>query len=364
MRGLYVHVPFCHKRCPYCHFDFTTDRSPREGFAGALLTEFRRKGLKGPYDTVYVGGGTPLLADLHPLADAWPWLRRAREVTVEMNPENLPVVQRDETLLKALGVTRVSVGVQSFHPQRLFQLGRGHTPDVAREAVVWLLEQGLNVNVDLLLCPFHDEETVIAENLRALADLRPHHVSWYMLEDPGHGTWFHRHLDEAVLDDFPVLYHQARQGLAALGYEQYEVSNWCLPGKQSQHNRLYWRGGVYDALGPSAAAFDGLTRWANVAGVAAYREALASSQPVVAQQECLSPCRRAREALVLALRTTQGASLRELKKRHPLSPAEWNGIRADLLEQVGHGTLVQEKGRFRLPPDLFPHADEVLCRLV
>ena len=365
MKGLYLHIPFCHRRCPYCHFDLTVQKQHRQDFAHLLLREFAQKGLSGPWDTVFFGGGTPLLANLAPLAAAWgDWLGQSTETTVEVNPENLPLLKQQWPLLMGLGVNRMSVGVQAFENTRLKQLGRGHGAKVAVETLGWLLEKQINTGVDLLLCPFAGEARVWRENFRWLGALRPHHVSVYMLENPGHGHWFARHEHSGTFQRLPAFYHRVQAGLAALGYEQYEISNWCLPGYASRHNQIYWRGGVYDALGPSAAAFDGEWRTQNLCGLTAYAEALNQGASPLASAERLTPHRRLREALVLALRTTQGVDAGALFRRFAFGESTTQAVLSDLDKLCRAGLLHRVGEVDTLPPQFYPMADEVLCRLV
>jgi putative oxygen-independent coproporphyrinogen III oxidase len=341
--GVYVHVPFCSSRCHYCDFvTYTGMEGLRRPYAAALLAEadLAVAGL-GPepptVTSVFVGGGTPTLLPPGDLARVLERLRAllphapGAEVTVEANPETV-----DATVaggLAAAGVTRVSMGAQSFDDRVLAALGRTHGAARVGEALAALRAGGVPaVNLDLIYgCPGEDDASWAA-TLAAAVALEPEHLSAYALGiEPA--TRFGRLVasgqmaapDDDLLAD---RYEAACAALAAAGYAHYEVSNWArgelhaagpwLPAHASRHNLTYWRRGRYLGLGAGAHEFDGATRSWNLAGVPAYLEAARAARRSAAGRERLDAAEARFEALALRLRTADG-----------LDPAEASALGVD-----------------------------------
>jgi oxygen-independent coproporphyrinogen-3 oxidase len=341
--GVYVHVPFCSSRCHYCDFvTYTGMEGLRRPYAAALLDEadLAVAGLEpaAPAVTsVFVGGGTPTLLPTGDLARVLERLRAllphapGAEVTVEANPET---VDREVAEgLAAAGVTRVSMGAQSFDDRVLAALGRTHGAARVAEALANLRAAGVPaVNLDLIYgCPGEDDASWAA-TLATAVGLGPDHLSAYALGiEPA--TRFGRLVaagrmsppDDDLLAD---RYETACAALAAAGYAHYEVSNWArglgdaaapwLPAHASRHNLTYWRRGRYLGLGAGAHEFDGATRRWNLAGVPAYLAAVRAGRRPTAGQERLDAAEARFEALALRLRTADG-----------LDPAEARALGVD-----------------------------------
>jgi putative oxygen-independent coproporphyrinogen III oxidase len=341
--GVYVHVPFCSSRCHYCDFvTYTGMEGLRRPYAAALLAEadLAAAGL-GPapptVTSVFVGGGTPTLLPPGELARVLERLRAllphapGAEVTVEANPETVDRAVADG--LAAAGVTRVSMGAQSFDDRVLAALGRTHGAARVGRALAALRAAGLPaVNLDLIYgCPGEDDASWAA-TLAAAVALGPEHLSAYALGiEPA--TRFGRLVaagrmvppDDDLLAD---RYEAACAALAAAGYAHYEFSNWgrgelhaagpWLPGHASRHNLAYWRRGRYLGLGAGAHEFDGATRSWNVAGVPAYLAAVRAARRPTAGRERLDATGARFEALALRLRTADG-----------LDPAEARALGVD-----------------------------------
>jgi putative oxygen-independent coproporphyrinogen III oxidase len=341
--GVYVHVPFCSSRCHYCDFvTYTGMEGLRRPYAAALLDEadLAVSGL-GPdtptVTSVFVGGGTPTLLPTGELARVLERLRAllphapAAEVTVEANPET--VDRQVAEGLAAAGVTRVSMGAQSFDDRVLTALGRTHGAARVAEALADLRAAGVPaVNLDLIYgCPGEDDASWAA-TLATAVGLGPEHLSAYALGiEPA--TRFGRLVaagrmsppDDDLLAD---RYETACAALAAAGYAHYEVSNWAqgrlhaagpwLPAHASRHNLTYWRRGRYLGLGAGAHEFDGATRRWNLAGVPAYLAAVRAGRRPTAGQERLDDAEARFEALALRLRTADG-----------LDPAEARALGVD-----------------------------------
>ena len=320
--GVYVHVPFCSSRCHYCDFvTYTGMEGLRRPYAAALLAEadlaVAALGPAPPTVTsVFVGGGTPTLLPTGDLARVLDRLRAllphapGAEVTVEANPETVDRAVADG--LAAAGVTRVSMGAQSFDDRVLAALGRTHGAARVGEALATLRAAGVPaVNLDLIYgCPGEDDASWAA-TLAAAVALGPEHLSAYALGiEPA--TRFGRLVaagrmtapDDDLLAD---RYEAACTALAAAGYAHYEVSNWARGlGHASRHNLTYWRRGRYLGLGAGAHEFDGATRSWNVAGVPAYLQAVRAAQRPTAGRERLDAAEARFEALALRLRTADG----------------------------------------------------------
>jgi putative oxygen-independent coproporphyrinogen III oxidase len=332
--GVYVHVPFCSSRCHYCDFvTYTGMEGLRRPYAAALLDEagLAVAGL-GPepptVTSVFVGGGTPTLLPTGDLARVLERLRAllphapGAEVTVEANPETVDRAVAEG--LAAAGVTRVSMGAQSFDDRVLATLGRTHGAARVGEALAALRAAGVPaVNLDLIYgCPGEDDASWAA-TLAAAVDLGPEHLSAYALGiEPA--TRFGRLVaagrmtapDDDLLAD---RYEAACATLAGAGYAHYEVSNWARGRRHaSRHNLTYWRRGRYLGLGAGAHEFDGATRSWNVAGVPAYLAAVRAGRRPTAGRERLGAAEARFEALALRLRTAAG-----------LDPAEARALGVD-----------------------------------
>lgn len=326
--GIYVHVPFCARICPYCDFAVTTggpDR--RRRYLECLLREVAgAPDLPVAADTIYLGGGTPssLTPDqlgelLAAVRDRWeltadPWL------TLEANPED--VTPEAAASWRRMGFRTVSLGVQSFDSAALDFLGRRHTPDQAEAAVGAAREAGLRiVSIDLIFgLPGQTEATWEAE-LEAAARLGPDHVSCYQLTIHA-GTPFGRaaragRLREMDQDEQARLYRIAHERLGQAGLEAYEVSNFAVgPESRSRHNAKYWRHAPYLGVGPSAHSFDGKrTRWWNRRDLREWSEAIEAGASPVREREHLREEQLALEAVMFGLRTRRGVDLDEVVAR-------------------------------------------------
>ncbi len=307
--GVYLHVPFCRRRCDYCAFATWTDRLD---LAQRYLAACRRQVVEAvgagmaPVTSVFVGGGTPTLvpaAELLAVLAAVPLVPGA-EVTVEANPDDVT-----PELLGAYadgGVNRLSLGVQSMVPSVLDSLGRTHDVANVHRAAEAAHEVGLAFNVDLIYGAAGETvgewSTTIDQALR----LEPAHVSAYGLTVEA-GTPLAadtaRHPDD---DDQADKYMLATDRLAAAGYRWYEISNWAKPGHECRHNQLYWSQGDYLGVGCAAHSHHSGRRWWNLRTPERYVEAVEAGRSVEAGHESLDPDRRRFERWELALRTNEG----------------------------------------------------------
>jgi putative oxygen-independent coproporphyrinogen III oxidase len=304
---VYVHVPFCARRCDYCAFATWTDRGHLvDAYVDACVREVE-EAAPAPAATVFVGGGTPSLLPADRLAGLVAAVPRApgAEVTVECNPEDVTEARLEA--YRAAGVTRVSFGVQSMVSHVLAGLGRVHDPAAVARAVAAAKAAGFETwNVDLIYGGAGESVDDWRRTVEAVLALEPPHVSAYALtvepgtplaSDPG------RYPDD---DDQADKYLLADALLGEAGLVSYEISNWARPGHECRHNLLYWRQGDYRGIGCAAHSHEAGRRWWNVRTPERYIAAVAEGRSVVAGEEVLDEAGRALEALQLSLRTRDG----------------------------------------------------------
>jgi putative oxygen-independent coproporphyrinogen III oxidase len=312
--GVYVHIPFCTRRCDYCAFATWTDRdSLMAEYASACRRELAMAQLR-PATTVFFGGGTPSLLPADLLMSILDVIDRAprAEVTVECNPETVSAALLDR--YRRAGVTRLSFGVQSMVPHVLAGLGRLHDPDAVRRAVRWAKASGFGeaFNLDLIYGGAGESVDDWRRTLDEVLALEPSHVSAYALTvEPGTplAKDVRRHPDD---DDQADKYVMADRALSAAGLSWYELSNWARSGHACRHNQLYWAQGDYRGIGGAAHSHRGGHRWWNVRTPERYIAAMSSGRSPVAGEEYLGDRDRAMERLQLALRTRDGVPAQAL----------------------------------------------------
>ncbi|MFH0945150.1 MAG: radical SAM family heme chaperone HemW [Planctomycetota bacterium] len=327
IRAVYVHSPFCVRRCPYCDFSIAlfTDRVSPARYLQALRLEVRRLSRTHSPRTLYIGGGTPTVlkrADLETFFQVlWERLDRSRlvEFSIEANPENLRA-DRIACLVDH-GVTRVTLGAQSLDPDALRFLGRRHTPDQVVGAVARLRAAGVSaVGVDLIYGLPDQTPGALEQDLERLIRLGCDHVSAYCLTfEPGTRLSEQRQggLVKPLSNDAELgLYRLVRDRLTDAGYRQYEVSNFAREGARSLHNLTYWRNRPYLGLGPSAVSYRRGIRRKNTPDLAAWCDLLEAGLDPTVEQECLDPDRSLKETVMLALRTVAGIRASTLLRRY------------------------------------------------
>jgi oxygen-independent coproporphyrinogen-3 oxidase len=360
VRHLYVHLPFCAHRCGYC--DFVTvvgRRGQHAAYVDALLRELELEGrvLASKLETVFLGGGTPTFTEPAELERLLAALPDAQEVTVEANPET--VTRRVATLLRAGGVTRVSLGAQSFQPRLLEVLERQASPDDVLRAVHTLRDAGFdNISLDLVYgIPGQSPADLDADVAEALA-LEPEHLSCYELEaKPGtrftvaHGPELARQAD--AMESY---FEQVVDALTAAGYRWYETANFCLHGGRARgrdlralHNLGYWRGHDYLGLGIGAVSTVAGERRRNLPSLPRYVAALAAGAAPPRELEPIDDETHLRELLLLGLRLDEPlalADVRDVLDRDALARL----LDLGLVEQTanGHGEELRltRRGRF------------------
>lgn len=375
MAGVYVHIPFCASRCSYCDF-FSTLRLDEVGhdYVEALIAEarLRKAELNGkPVKTLYMGGGTPsqlplpLLARLIDGLKATLDLNAVQEFTLEANPDD--VTPEWCVAVRALGVNRVSMGVQSFQDAVLRLVGRRHTARQAIDAVASLRHAGIdNISIDLIYgLPGQTLETW-AESVRQAVDLRPQHISAYGLTyEPGTRLWQQRECGEVVEaseDQYLDMYRILVGLLQVAGYEHYEISNFALPGYRSRHNSSYWNETPYLGLGAAAHSYDGTMRRSNPADLCGYITRITSGQPAC-QVEDLAWWERYDERVMLGLRTADGVDAHRL--RSDFGDKAWAHFVSEARRHIDAGNMIcTDDGRYILTSDGIVLSDSVMRDLM
>ncbi|MBW1816164.1 MAG: radical SAM family heme chaperone HemW, partial [Deltaproteobacteria bacterium] len=319
--GLYIHVPFCRSKCPYCGFYSIASRSLIPDWLDALKEEaVRRTGRFCKFDTVYLGGGTPSILDSHALHSLMDRVRSCfslaagSEISIEANPRDVTTEKALE--LKSLGFNRITLGVQSFDDRVLSFLGRRHTADAAKAALTVLRDAGFeNVGIDLIYGIAGQSLDGWHATLDQALAFSPEHLSCYELTIE-EGTVFRQREKKGEMSPVDekaarALFMTTSRFLEAKGYVHYEISNFARDERyRSRHNMKYWRHVPYLGLGPSAHSFDGGARWWNVRSVRQYGRMLAAGQLPVGGMETLTREQVDLERISLGLRMKEGFDLR------------------------------------------------------
>ncbi len=353
--GLYLHVPFCARVCPYCDFAVRTGSAlRRQRFVAHLLDEMEHYGeWDRVIDSVYVGGGTPSCLQPEQLAQVLEGasvrlpVRDDAVHTIEANPED--VSGESAAVWRDLGFHTISLGTQSFDDDELAFLGRSHSAAESTRSVETALDAGFeSVSVDLIFGLPDQRASTWRANLERVIALQPHHVSCYQLTIHK-GTPLYRRrrrgeLHELAAPDQAELYLQAHERLAAAGYRAYEVSNFSrAPRYESHHNRKYWHHSPYLGLGPSAHSFSGgRSRWWNLRQLNDWEGALDRGDPPVHGSERLRRDELALEAVMLGLRASAGLDCDAVQKRWGVDVWTPN---EGTFERFVHEQLVRVRGR-------------------
>lgn len=333
MAGLYLHIPFCTQRCVYCDFYFTTTRKEHGSFVEAMRVELEyyasEYAAREPIETIYFGGGTPSLLKHDELARLLTAIHSSfdtsglKETTIELNPEDADLDYLRG--LKAMGIDRLSIGIQSFYQSDLEFMNRCHTADQAEAAIESAKKAGFdNVSADLIFgIPDQPEEYWYA-NLQKLMRLEVPHVSTYNLTVEER-TPLAKMVERGLVHPAPEeeLEHRYRFTIDYLqeqGYEHYEISSFAKPGLRSRHNQVYWDHRNYLGFGPSAHSFwwRGLPakRWHNERNLRRYEALLRRHTLPLGGSEHLSLDHLANEYILLRLRTSDGLDLDRLTNRY------------------------------------------------
>jgi oxygen-independent coproporphyrinogen-3 oxidase len=364
---LYVHVPFCARRCSYCDFAIAVRREiPTQAFVSAIAKEWTERQSEPAWldspglDTIYFGGGTPSRLYLAGIAELLTRFRADRrvaegaEITLEANPEDVSAAAADSW--RAAGVNRISLGAQSFDPKTLAWMHRTHDAARAGQAVKTLRSAGFaNISIDLIYGVPEDLGRDWARDLEQAIGLAPEHLSLYALTVEPHtalGHWTTRGEaipapDQRAADEFL----QAHERVSRSGYSHYEVSNAARPGHRARHNAAYWRRAPFIGLGPSAHSGFGNRRSWNAREWEDYRRRMESGASARAGDEVLDERAVRLEELYLGLRTDSGVPVTAIPE-----PVRRTWLAA--------GWAIEEAGRVRLTADGWLRLDALVASVL
>lgn len=363
--GIYVHLPFCRVRCSYCAFAISTDLGKEEQYVEALLREMEGRRVAGArMDTLYFGGGTPSKTAPSSLARI---AQAARdyygsdilEFTIEANPED--VTPDSIAAWRDIGASRLSIGVQSFHDAELFPLGRGHSRQLAIDAVSRAVDAGFHTNLDLIIGLPGQTRDSFRESMRTAASLGTGHLSIYML-DLEEGSVLEKQVrfgrvripeDEAI----GTLYLDAIELAAQAGLEHYEISNFARRGERSLHNLKYWNREPYLGFGLGAHSQTGDERVANARGLQQYLDRIAEDGNALEFREELSSIEVRRERLFLDLRQAAGIEYAALLELCGTEGDEWTE------RGLAEGWLTKREGRVAFTPSGFLLSNSYISEL-
>jgi oxygen-independent coproporphyrinogen III oxidase len=323
-QAAYIHVPFCRHRCGYCSFTLVAGRDDLiQRYLEAIDRELAS--LQGPHpvQTLYFGGGTPShlpspafrrLAEIarrhFPLLPGYEW-------SLEVNPSDVTPELVDQWADQ--GITRLSLGVQSFSTPKLRRLERDHDAAIVRSAVAEARRRLDNISLDLIFAAPEESLDDWCDDLRQTLDLKPQHVSTYGLTyERGAQFWNRRERGELIAVEESIeraMYEVAIEQLSGAGFEHYEVSNFAKPGRRCRHNEVYWSGQGYFAAGPGAASYVDGERRMNHGSTTTYLNRVLAGESPIQFRERLNPSNRAREYLVFGLRRLEGVNREQFRRQ-------------------------------------------------
>jgi oxygen-independent coproporphyrinogen III oxidase len=395
--GIYIHIPFCERKCTYCNFnttDFFSDLAQRYvqaviqevAYWGQNLcrkkssigsdaladhtkvpdrlnpVEVREDGRANPerlsVDTIFFGGGTPSIVEAEQLGDIIEACRSGfdvandAEITIEINPATLS--HKKLQGWRKAGINRASVGVQSFIDRELVSLSRTHNTRQARQTIESLREAGFdNISLDLIAGLPEQSKADWQFNLREALEIRPEHLSLYLLEVK-EGTQLYGQIKRGLRpqpdDDLAAeMYGMICQATGKAGYEQYEISNFALPSPdqkkslRAKHNMKYWTDTPFYGLGCGAHSYDGRMRWVNTLQTENYIDQVAARGHAVNERRQLDDSQRATEAIFMALRLSEGINLEEFRAAYGLNISERYGAELERLAEAGLIQLTENR---------------------
>lgn len=357
--GIYIHVPFCISKCPYCDFYSVEGVRQQDRYVRALQTEARNRMYEladVPIQSIYFGGGTPSLLShidvgqiMMTLRECYD-LREDIEVTMECNPGDISQLEIEKHI--SHGINRFSIGAQSFHPQLLNTLGRRHSAEDTIRMFGYFRNLGVtNISLDLIYGIPGETLEMVEQDVDRLIALNPEHISAYHLiyEE---GTPFFMRRDSGELkevDEELSIQMSAivRERIVAAGYKHYEISNFAKPCMQSRHNSLYWRGLPYIGFGPSAHSYIHPWRSSNQVSINEYNRLLINGAKFLPRQfDYITPEIEYEEYLLTRLRTSDGISLEEICKlgKTPNHELIEEMINKGWMEKKGERLVLTEKG--------------------
>ncbi|MDD3295859.1 MAG: radical SAM family heme chaperone HemW [Candidatus Omnitrophica bacterium] len=346
VNSLYIHIPFCRKKCFYCNFySIKPDVEIVSAYIKALCRQINES--SGKFSTVYVGGGTPTVLNLKLWQELLTSVEKKcgniEEYTIEANPESFNARQAELFLDK--GVNRLSLGFQSFNDVKLKKLGRIHSANQALEAFALARRSGFkNINVDLIFGTEAETLEDWEKELSLAIKISPEHISLYGLSYEKNTPLYSEFKESRItpLDEALVgrMYTYALGRLPRAGFLQYEVSNFAKKGFLCRHNMNYWRNGSYLGFGPSAVSYLNGRRMLNISDVKEYIKQLDNNRGVVIRQEKLSRIRRAKETAAIKIRTKEGIDFSWFKQATGI---DFMNLESKAINELIEGGLIRYK---------------------
>jgi len=369
MSGIYIHIPFCKKKCQYCDFNsFEYKDEMVDQYVEALCSEISMyKDTNTVVKTVFLGGGTPSVLSVLQLRQIVAALTESfdmdhvEEFTIEMNPDT--VEEALTSALRELGINRVSMGLQSSDDDMLKVLGRLHDYETFEKAYDLLRQAGIeNINIDLMFGLPNQSLDLWCETVKKVIDLRPEHVSAYSLKVE-EGTPFFKLNEEGLLhlpteDEDREMYHYIVEALGAVGLNQYEISNFSKKDHESQHNLIYWKNENYVGLGLGAhGSLDG-RRYANVTALKDYHSMVVEGKKPIESETYIDEKEHLFETIMLGLRLNDGILIDQINNRYDIDLLEYH---KDIIDDfVVKGLLVVDKGYMKLTKQGFDVSNSVM----
>lgn len=373
MAGIYLHIPFCKTRCIYCDFYSTTRSELKTRYVRALCSELemRKEYLKEErVETIYFGGGTPSQLEEGDFRQLFETIQKSygmescHEITLEANPDDLS--KEYLQMLSTLPFNRLSMGIQTFDDATLKLLKRRHDARTAIEAVDRCRQAGFsNISIDLIYGLPGETKERWENDLRQAIDLNVEHISAYHLiyeEDTPIYKMLKQHQvsevdEDSSLEFFTLLIERLQEA----GFEHYEISNFCRPGKHSRHNTSYWQGIPYLGCGPSAHSFDGMTREWNVSSIDLYIKGIEENRRAF-EIEYLDQTTRYNEFIITTIRTVWGTPIEKLKQT--FGNELWEYCRKMAAPYLESGKLEEHDGALRLTREGIFISDSIMSDLL
>ena len=367
---LYLHIPYCKQACHYCDFHFSTQRSTEAAVVKAMHAELATRAQQAPWkgsriNSLYFGGGTPsflAVADLAQLiakAQALFSFNTAAEITLEANPDDITPEHLEAW--HSIGITRLSIGLQSFNTSELQSMNRAHDASHSVQCLEWIADGPIqNYSVDFMYGMPGSTVESWTRQLDQLATYLPPHLSCYALTVEEKTVLYHNvrsgkttlPSDEVIVAQFEAL----RAWASEQGYTHYELSNFAQPDKYSRHNSHYWSGQPYLGIGPGAHSFDGKKRWWNVSNNTLY------AQGAEVPSEMLTPIDLLNERLMVRLRTAKGF-LWESDVPFGMDPTLLEPVQQSVKKSEAKGLLKCSEKGFTIPPEHWMQSDAIIAEL-
>jgi len=357
LAGIYIHIPFCRKKCHYCNFHFTTSLYYKDDLVKALANEIS---LQKDYlqnekvETIYFGGGTPSLLNSEEVVLILNQVRRYfevtanPEVTLETNPDD--ITEEKIIAWKEAGINRLSIGIQSFFEEDLQWMNRAHNAQQAKESLRLAKKHFDNITIDLIYGTPGLTNEKWKQNVETAIELNIPHLSCYALtvepKTPLDKLIRQKKKEEVNPDKQSEQFLLLMEWMEKAGYEHYEISNFALPGWRSRHNSSYWSGKHYLGIGPSAHSFNGTTRQWNIANNNLYIESVQAGK-VPFEKEQLTSTQQLNEYIMTALRTSEGIDVNKLNKVEADSILQKSKryLEAALIKQENHHLILTREGK-------------------